>query len=104
LRKKELSKTKVTVRLRKVEDRKEWYLYLESYPVFIADKKQPQRLREYLNRSVSTVEWGKKRAAQTEADGTKTYKPKRDDIVCANCLCYFSDSNFGAYGCRLNGL
>ena len=82
---KELSKTKVTVRLRKVEERKEWYLYLECYPVFIADKKQPQRLREYLNRSVSTVEWDKKRAARTEADGTKTYKPKRDDngiIIC----------------------
>jgi len=82
---KELSKTKVTVRLRKVEDRKEWYLYLESYPVFVADKKQPQRLREYLNRSVSTVEWDKKRIARTEADGTKTYKPKRDDngiIIC----------------------
>jgi len=82
---KELSKTKVTVRLRKVEDRKEWYLYLESYPVFAADKKQPQRLREYLNRSVSTVEWDKKRAARTDADGTKTYKPKRDDngiIIC----------------------
>ena len=82
---KELSKTKVTVRLRKVEDRKEWYLYLESYPVFVADKKQPQRLREYLNRSISTVEWDKKRSARTEADGTKTYKPKRDDngiIIC----------------------
>ena len=82
---KELSKTKVTVRLRKIEDRKEWYLYLESYPVFVAEKKQPQRLREYLNRSVSTVEWDKKRIARTEADGTKTYKPKRDDngiIIC----------------------
>ena len=82
---KELSKTKSTVRLRKVEDRKEWYLYIESYPVFVAGKKQPQRVREYLNRTVSTVEWDKKRTARTEADGTKTYKPKRDDnglIIC----------------------
>ena len=82
---KELSKTKSTVRLRKVEDRKEWYLYIESYTVFVAGKKQPQRVREYLNRTVSTVEWDKKRTARTEADGTKTYKPKRDDnglIVC----------------------
>ena len=80
-----LVKTKSTVRLRKVEDRKEWYLYIESYPVFVAGKKQPQRVREYLNRTVSTVEWDKKRAARTEADGTKTYKPKRDDnglIIC----------------------
>jgi len=82
---KEITKTKVTVRLRKVEDRKEWYLYIESYPVFAAGKKPPQRVREYLNRTVSTVEWDKKRTARTEADGTKTYKPKRDDnglIIC----------------------
>jgi hypothetical protein len=42
-------------------------------------------VREYLNRTVSTVEWDKKRTARTEADGTKTYKPKRDDnglIIC----------------------
>jgi integrase len=80
-----LAKTKSIVRLRKVEDRKEWYLYIESYPVFVAGKKQPQRVREYLNRTVSTVEWDKKRPARTEADGTKTYKPKRDDnglIIC----------------------
>jgi integrase len=80
-----LAKTKSTVRLRKVEDRKEWYLYIESYPVYVAGKKQPQRVREYLNRTVSTVEWDKKRTARTEADGTKTYKPKRDDnglIIC----------------------
>ena len=34
-----LAKTLSTVRLRKIEDRKEWYLYIESYPVFVADKK-----------------------------------------------------------------
>ncbi|MCE5331477.1 MAG: site-specific integrase [Bacteroidales bacterium] len=80
-----LAKTKSTVRLRKLEDRKEWYLYIESYPVFVPGKKQPQRVREYLNRTVSTVEWDKKRTARTEADGSKTYKPKRDDnglILC----------------------
>jgi integrase len=81
----ELANTKVTVRLRKVEDRKEWYLYIESYPVFLKGKSSPQRVREYLNRSVTTVEWDKKRTARTEADGTKTYKPRRDEnglIVC----------------------
>jgi len=81
---KELSKTKSTVRLRKVEDRKEWYLYIESYPVFVPGKKQPQRVREYLNRTVSTVEWDKKRTART-TESSKTFKPKRDDnglIIC----------------------
>ncbi|GHU98846.1 tyrosine recombinase [Bacteroidia bacterium] len=82
---KELSNTKVTVRLRKVEDRKEWYLYIESYPAFVVGKKQPQRIREYLNRTVTTVEWDKTRTARTEADGSISYKPKRNDnglIIC----------------------
>ena len=73
------------MRLRKIEGRKEWYVYIESYPVFVPGKKSPQRMREYLNRSVTTIEWDKKRTARTEVDGTKTYKPKRDDngiIIC----------------------
>jgi len=82
---KDLSKTKVTVRLRKAEGRKEWYVYIEIYPVLVPGKKSPQRIREYLNRSVTTIEWDKKRTARTDADGTKSYKPKRDDngiIIC----------------------
>jgi integrase len=82
---KELSNTKVTVRLRKAEGRKEWYVYIESYPVLVPGTKSPQRIREYLNRSVTTIEWDKKRTARTDADETKTYKPKRDDngiIIC----------------------
>ena len=82
---KQLSKTKVTVRLRKAEDRKEWYVYIESYPVQVSGKKTPQRIREYLNRVVTTVEWDKKRTARTDAEGTKSYKPKRNDngiIIC----------------------
>ena len=81
---KELLKTKVTVRLRKVENRKEWYVYLECYPVFVPGKKQPQRIREYFNRTVTSVEWDKKRTART-SETAKTYKPKRDDngvILC----------------------
>ncbi|MFV0365266.1 MAG: Arm DNA-binding domain-containing protein [Mangrovibacterium sp.] len=76
---KQLTNTRVTVRLRKAEDRKEWYIYLESYPVYVPGKEKPQRVREYLNRSVRTVEWDKKCTARTNADGTKTYKPKRND-------------------------
>ena len=67
---KKLSHTKVTVRIRKVDDIKEWYVYLESYPIFVSGKKAPQRIREYINRSVTTVEWDKKRTARTSADGT----------------------------------
>ncbi|HZK98186.1 MAG TPA: hypothetical protein VFC67_28560 [Prolixibacteraceae bacterium] len=52
---KELSNTKVTVRLRKIEGRKEWYVYIESYPVVVPGKKSLQRMREYLSRSVTTI-------------------------------------------------
>ncbi|OXA68249.1 recombinase [Flavobacterium aquidurense] len=82
---KQLAKTKVTVRLRKAEDRKEWYVYIESYPVEVCGKKTPQRIREYLNRSVTTVEWDKNRTARTDAEGIKSYKPRRSDngiIIC----------------------
>ena len=82
---KQLSNTKVTVRLRKAEDRKEWYIYIESYPVFVPGKNTPQRIREYLNRSVTTIEWDKKRIARTGKNGTSSLKPKRDDngiIIC----------------------
>lgn len=82
---KELSNTKVTVRLRKAEQRKEWYVYIESYPVLVAGKRTPQRVREYLNRIVTTVEWDKKRTARTDAEGNNTYKPKRNDNGVISC-------------------
>lgn len=81
---KELLKTKVTVRLRKAEFRKEWFIYLESYPVMVPGKDGAQRIREYLNRSVTTVEFDKKRPARTTQESV-SFKPKRDDngiIVC----------------------
>lgn len=74
---KELHNTKVTVRLRKSAYRNEWYLYIESYPVYTAGKSEPQRVREYLNRIVTTVVWDKTRTARTTSS-SKSYKPKRD--------------------------
>ncbi|HOU69294.1 MAG TPA: phage integrase SAM-like domain and Arm DNA-binding domain-containing protein, partial [Paludibacteraceae bacterium] len=74
---KSIANTKVSVKLRKSEYANEWYLYLECYPVFIAGKTTPQRVREYLNRSISTPIWDKSRTARTTAD-SKTFKPKRD--------------------------
>ena len=49
--KKALVNTRVSVKLRKSEYRDEWYLYVESYPVFQSGKDTPQRVREYLNRT-----------------------------------------------------
>ena len=82
---KKLYKTKVTVHLRKNATHDEWYLYLESYPVYVKGKSSPVRVREYLNRTVTTVIWDRNRTARTSADGKKNYKPKRDDngiILC----------------------
>lgn len=96
---KTLTNTKVTVRLRKAEDRDEWYVYIEAYPVFVEGKKQPQRVREYINRSITTPVFDKKRSARTAADGSKTFKPKRDTngiIICKSEIdqetCIYADN------------
>lgn len=93
--KKHIKNTKVAVKLRKSEYHNEWYLYIESYPVIIPNKEEPQRIREYLNRTITTPIWNKRRTARTKTDGTKTYKAKRDingviqcksDIDNENCI------------------
>lgn len=96
--KKLLTNTKATVRLRKSEYRNEWYLYIESYPVFVVGNTVPQREREYLNRVIRTPIWDKTRSARTNVDGSKTYKPKRDlngIILCKSELdqetCIYAD-------------
>ena len=76
--KKSLSHTRVSVKLRKAEFRKEWYLYIESYPVISKNGDKPQRVREYVNRTITTPIWDKSRTARTASDGSVTYKPKRD--------------------------
>ena len=81
---KALSKTKSTVRLKKSDYQPHWLVYIESYPVFIEGISQPQRVREYLNRSVTSVVWDKKHTART-TETSKSFKPKRDEnglIVC----------------------
>ena len=81
---KHLNRTKVTVRIRKAVFRNEWYLCIESYPVFSSGSKKPQRLVESLNRTVTSIIWDKKRTARTTV-ASKTFKPKRDEngvIMC----------------------
>jgi hypothetical protein len=81
---KQLNRTKVTVRIRKAVFRNEWYLCIESYPVFMSDKNKPQRIVESLNRTITSIVWNKKRTART-TESSKTFKPKRDEngvIVC----------------------
>lgn len=69
--------TKCTVRLRKHEERNEWYLYIESYPVYVNGDPQPKRIREYLNRSITTPIFNKSAVARTIGK-KKTYQPRRD--------------------------
>lgn len=95
--KKKLAKTKCTVKLRKSEYHNEWYLILESYPVFNGTDK-PQRIIESLNRTITSPVWDKTRTARTSADGAKTFKPKRDVngiIQCKSTIdqeaCVFAD-------------
>ena len=97
--KKALQNTKSSVKLRKSEYRDEWYLYIESYPVFTPGKDKPQRVREYVNRVITTPIWDKKRTARTDSEGNCTYKPKRDVngiIMCKSPIdqesCIYADN------------
>ena len=97
--KKALHNTKTSVKLRKSEYRDEWYLYIESYPVFAPGKDKPQRVREYVNRVITTPIWDKKRTARTDSEGHSTYKPKRDVngiIMCKSSIdqesCIYADN------------
>ncbi len=95
---KAISKTKVSVRLRKSEYKDEWYLYLEAYPVYEIGKSKPIRLREYVNRSITTPIWDKAKVAKTTTT-SKSYRPKRDENGIIQCKanidresCIFADN------------
>ena len=83
--KKKLAKTKCTAKLRKSEYHNEWYLILESYPVFKAGSDKAQRIIEALNRSVTTPIWDKARTTRASTDEAKTFKPKRDSNGIIQC-------------------
>lgn len=97
--KKAMLHTKVMVRLRKAENRKEWFLYLEAYPVFKAGNDKPVREREYLNRSITTPQWDQARPTRGANKGEPTFLPKRDMngvIICRSKVdretCIFADN------------
>ncbi|MBR6250270.1 MAG: site-specific integrase [Bacteroidales bacterium] len=96
--KRALTNTKATVKLRKSEYHNEWYLIIESYPVFKAGSTKPSRVIEALNRTITTPIWDKTRTARTTEAG-KTYKPKRDANGIIQCKsekdqesCIFADN------------
>lgn len=96
--KKKLANTKCTVKLRKSEYRDEWYLIIDIYPVYKTPNGKPTRIKEGVNRSVTTPIWDKSHVAKTHPDGSVTYKPRRDAngvIMCRSAVdnesCLYAD-------------
>ncbi len=90
--------TKCTVRLRKHDEKNSWYLYIEAYPVYVNGNPTPKRIREYLNRSITTPIFNKNAVARTDGK-VKTFQPRRDVngvIMCRsevdNETCLFADN------------
>lgn len=79
--KKALAHTKCSVKLRRSEYREEWYLTVESYPVFKAGSTKPARVVESLNRAITSPVWDK----SSPARGADSYKPKRDSNGVIQC-------------------
>ena len=63
--KKALPNTKVTVKLRRSNYKEEWYLTIESYPVYKRGSKRASRVVESINRTISTPVWDKSSIAQS---------------------------------------
>ena len=76
--KKALPNTKVTVKLRRSRYKEEWYLIIESYPVYKRGSTRASRVVESINRTISTPIWDKSSIARILPDGSFNYKPKRD--------------------------
>ena len=76
--KKALPNTKVTVKLRRSNYKEEWYLIIESYPVYKRGSTRASRVVESINRTISTLIWDKSSIVRILPDGTFNYKPKRD--------------------------
>ena len=96
--KKKLANTKCTVKLRKSEYRDEWYLIIDIYPVYKTPNGKPYRIKEGVNRSVTTPIWDKSHVAKTHPDDSVTYKPRRDAngvIMCRSAVdneaCLYAD-------------
>lgn len=86
--KKALAHTKVTVKLRKSNYREEWYLIIESYPIFKQGSEKPERLVESINRTIKTPTWDRSAISRVAPDGSFNFKPKRDINGIIQCTSY----------------
>ncbi len=67
-------KTKCTVRLQKsLTSERDFYLFVEAYPVFENDSTKPKRKATFLNRVVSSVVWDTKKSTRGG-----NHQPKRN--------------------------
>ncbi|OYP54306.1 recombinase [Prevotella sp. P5-92] len=98
--KKSFQHTKCTVKLRKSEakTRDEWWLIIDIYPIYKTPNSKPTRIKEAVNRTVTTPIWDKTHIAKTTKEGVITYKPKRDAngvIMCRSAVdndsCLYAD-------------
>ncbi len=79
-----MKRTVFTVKLRKMDYKDVWSLYIEAYPVFVANKKKPERQHETLNRYITTPIWDKGNVSKTR-EGQKYFRPKRDNNGVIQC-------------------
>ena len=75
--KKAFSKTRVSVKLRKSPYTESWLLFIEEYPVYDYEGAKPKRIRECINRAVTTPIWDKSQPTRG-SNGKTSYLPKRD--------------------------
>lgn len=92
--KRPLSKTKVTVKLRRGAVKGTWYLQLEAYPVIKPGYDKPQRIVESLNRMINTPVWD--RTSSTRSGMPKVKRDTNGIIMCRSSLdqesCIFADN------------
>ena len=92
--KKALPNTKVTVKLRKSNYKDEWYLIIESYPVYKRGSKRASRVVESINRTIqcrSTIDQeaciyadNVRKLRQHEYDSAILYTDKENEIAAQN--------------------
>ncbi len=76
--KKSFSNTRVSVKIRKSPYSESWFLFIEAYPVFDYDGAKPRRIRECINRTITTPIWDKSQPTRGTVKGEVSYMPKRD--------------------------
>ena len=77
--------TKVSVKLRKSNRADEWYLVVESYPVYEKLSDKSKRIRENINCGITIPLWDKIKTTRGGTKGKEAYMPKCDANVVIQC-------------------